>query len=89
MKVREVKLLLEYSFHIGTVVEFVFFFCVLSHNNHFPLRLNNNLVILLLDDNSVMALFVPETSYSSSEGEDDFYDAFDDPFSSHGNSPTR
>lgn len=47
------------------------------------------MVLSLLDDTSVMASFVPETSYSSSEGEDDFYDAFDDPFSSHGNSPTR
>lgn len=36
---------------------------------------------------SVMTLIVPETSYSSSEGEDDFYDANDDPFTSQGNSP--
>lgn len=42
-----------------------------------------------LDDDSspVITLFVPETSYSSSEGEDDFFDANDDPFSSQGNSP--
>lgn len=33
---------------------------------------------------------VPETSYSSSEGEDDFFDANDDPFSSSQlNTPTR
>jgi hypothetical protein len=33
---------------------------------------------------------VPETSYSSSEGEDDFYDANDDPFSSSQvTTPTR
>lgn len=38
---------------------------------------------------SVMTLLVPETSYSSSEGEDDFYDADDnEPFGSQGNSPT-
>jgi len=37
-----------------------------------------------------MTLVVPETSYSSSEGEDDFFDANDDTFtSSQGNSPTR
>lgn len=36
-----------------------------------------------------MTLLVPETSYSSSEGEDDFYDADDnEPFGSQGNSPT-
>lgn len=34
-----------------------------------------------------LGLIVPETSYSSSEGEDDFYDAYDDPFTSVGNSP--
>lgn len=33
-----------------------------------------------------LGLIVPETSYSSSEGEDDFYDAYDDPFTSVGNS---
>lgn len=32
---------------------------------------------------------VPETSYSSSEGEEDFYDANDDPFSSQVTTPTR
>lgn len=32
---------------------------------------------------------VPELSYSSSEGEDDFYDANDDPFSSQVTTPTR
>lgn len=32
---------------------------------------------------------VPETSYSSSEGEDDFYDANDDPFSSQVTTPSR
>ncbi|XP_037035704.1 oxysterol-binding protein-related protein 9 isoform X3 [Bradysia coprophila] len=48
-----------------------------------------SLVIQREDDSApVMTSFVPETSYSSSEGEDDFYDAYDDPFSSHGNSPT-
>lgn len=36
---------------------------------------------------SVLGFVVPETSYSSSEGEDDFYDANDDPFTSQGNSP--
>ncbi|EDW74336.2 uncharacterized protein Dwil_GK21856, isoform A [Drosophila willistoni] len=34
-----------------------------------------------------LGLVVPETSYSSSEGEEDFYDAYDDPFTSLGNSP--
>lgn len=34
-----------------------------------------------------LGLVVPETSYSSSEGEDDFYDAYDDPFTSVANSP--
>ncbi|XP_017867376.1 PREDICTED: oxysterol-binding protein-related protein 9 isoform X2 [Drosophila arizonae] len=34
-----------------------------------------------------LGLVVPETSYSSSEGEDDFYDANDDPFTSLGSSP--
>ncbi|KAH8327327.1 hypothetical protein KR074_010199, partial [Drosophila pseudoananassae] len=34
-----------------------------------------------------LGLVVPETSYSSSEGEDDFYDAYDDPFTSLGSSP--
>lgn len=32
---------------------------------------------------------VPDTSYSSSEGEDDFYDANDDPFASQLTTPTR
>ncbi|KAH8401526.1 hypothetical protein KR009_006203 [Drosophila setifemur] len=34
-----------------------------------------------------LGLVVPETSYSSSEGEEDFYDAYDDPFTSLGSSP--
>ncbi|XP_033152603.1 oxysterol-binding protein-related protein 9 isoform X1 [Drosophila mauritiana] len=34
-----------------------------------------------------LGLVVPATSYSSSEGEDDFYDAYDDPFTSIGSSP--
>ncbi|KAH8297393.1 hypothetical protein KR044_011214 [Drosophila immigrans] len=34
-----------------------------------------------------LGLIVPETSYSSSEGEEDFYDAYDDPFTSLGSSP--
>ncbi|XP_030558343.1 oxysterol-binding protein-related protein 9 isoform X2 [Drosophila novamexicana] len=34
-----------------------------------------------------LGLVVPETSYSSSEGEEDFYDAYDDPFTSVGSSP--
>uniref|UniRef100_A0A1A9V2F3 Uncharacterized protein n=1 Tax=Glossina austeni TaxID=7395 RepID=A0A1A9V2F3_GLOAU len=34
-----------------------------------------------------LAMVVPETSYSSSEGEDDYYDANDDPFTSLGSSP--
>lgn len=38
---------------------------------------------------SVQQRQVPETSYSSSEGEDDFYDANDDPFSSQVTTPTR
>lgn len=38
---------------------------------------------------SVQQQLVPETSYSSSEGEDDFYDANDDPFSSQVTTPTR
>lgn len=33
-------------------------------------------------------LFVPETSYSSSEGEDDFFDANDDPYSSQDKAAT-
>lgn len=33
-------------------------------------------------DTTNMTLLVPETSYSSSEGEDDFYDANDNPYSS-------
>lgn len=37
---------------------------------------------------AALSLFVPETSYSSSEGEEDFYDANDDPFTSQGNSPS-
>lgn len=37
----------------------------------------------------MLHLSVPETSYSSSEGEDDFYDANDDPFSSQVTTPTR
>lgn len=37
----------------------------------------------------IIAAQVPETSYSSSEGEDDFYDANDDPFSSQVTTPTR
>lgn len=36
----------------------------------------------------MLNLSVPETSYSSSEGEDDFYDANDDPFSSQVTTPT-
>ncbi|CRK98250.1 CLUMA_CG011612, isoform A [Clunio marinus] len=36
----------------------------------------------------VLPITVPETSYSSSEGEDDFYDANDDPFSSQVTTPT-
>uniref|UniRef100_A0A0A1XSZ4 Oxysterol-binding protein n=1 Tax=Zeugodacus cucurbitae TaxID=28588 RepID=A0A0A1XSZ4_ZEUCU len=35
-----------------------------------------------------LAVDVPETSYSSSEDEEDFYDANDDPFTSMGNSPS-
>lgn len=35
----------------------------------------------------MLHLSVPETSYSSSEGEDDFYDANDDPFSSQVTTP--
>lgn len=38
-------------------------------------------------NSKILTLTVPETSYSSSEGEDDFYDANDDPFTSQGNSP--
>ncbi|XP_017838261.1 oxysterol-binding protein-related protein 9 isoform X1 [Drosophila busckii] len=34
-----------------------------------------------------LSLAVPETSYSSSEGEEDYYDANDDPFTSLGSSP--
>ncbi|KAI8117469.1 hypothetical protein FF38_13358 [Lucilia cuprina] len=34
-----------------------------------------------------LTMIVPETSYSSSEGEEDFYDANDDPFTSIGSSP--
>lgn len=34
-----------------------------------------------------LSVQVPETSYSSSEGEDDFYDANDDPFSSQVTTP--
>ncbi|XP_026842823.1 oxysterol-binding protein-related protein 9 isoform X1 [Drosophila persimilis] len=34
-----------------------------------------------------LGLVVPETSYSSSEGEEDFYDAHDDPYTSLGSSP--
>jgi len=34
-----------------------------------------------------LGLIVPATSYSSSEGEEDFYDAYDDPFTSIGSSP--
>lgn len=45
------------------------------------------LVCVILTDASILTLIVPETSYSSSEGEDDFFDANDDPFSSQGNSP--
>lgn len=37
----------------------------------------------------MLNIAVPETSYSSSEGEDDFYDANDDPFSSQVTTPTR
>ncbi|CAD7077365.1 unnamed protein product [Hermetia illucens] len=36
---------------------------------------------------NAMSLIVPETSYSSSEGEEDFYDANDDLFVSQGSSP--
>lgn len=36
---------------------------------------------------TMLHLSVPETSYSSSEGEDDFYDANDDPFSSQVTTP--
>ncbi|XP_030388211.1 oxysterol-binding protein-related protein 9 isoform X2 [Scaptodrosophila lebanonensis] len=35
-----------------------------------------------------LGLAVPETSYSSSEGEEDFYDAYDDPFTSLASSPS-
>lgn len=35
-----------------------------------------------------MTLVVPEMSYSSSEGEDDFFDANDDPFTSAAQTPT-
>ncbi|KAL9915793.1 oxysterol-binding protein-related protein 9 [Glossina fuscipes fuscipes] len=38
-------------------------------------------------ENVTTAMVVPETSYSSSEGEDDYYDANDDPFTSLGSSP--
>lgn len=34
-------------------------------------------------DSNLMTLLVPETSYSSSEGEDDFYDANEDPFAAN------
>lgn len=37
---------------------------------------------LTSSDSANMTLLVPETSYSSSEGEDDFYDANDNPYSS-------
>lgn len=43
--------------------------------------------IFLAATTAPLGLIVPETSYSSSEGEDDFYDAYDDPFTSVGNSP--
>ena len=37
----------------------------------------------------IISVQVPETSYSSSEGEEDFYDANDDPFASQVTTPTR
>lgn len=40
-------------------------------------------------DSSLPYVVVPETSYSSSEGEDDYFDANDDLFYSVGSSPTR
>lgn len=41
-----------------------------------------------IDLPTILQVQVPETSYSSSEGEDDFYDANDDPFSSQVTTPT-
>ncbi|XP_023162903.2 oxysterol-binding protein-related protein 9 isoform X1 [Drosophila hydei] len=62
--------------------------------NETHLSLKNELVGDDEDDSATenattapLGLVVPETSYSSSEGEDDFYDANDDPFTSLGNSP--
>ncbi len=37
----------------------------------------------------MLHITVPETSYSSSEGEEDFYDANEDPVFSHLTTPTR
>lgn len=49
-----------------------------------------NIMELVHDGEAPITLVVPDTSYSSSEGEDDFYDANDDPFGNlHNSSTTR
>lgn len=47
----------------------------------------DNLALILAATTAPLGLIVPATSYSSSEGEEDFYDAYDDPFTSIGSSP--
>jgi len=60
---------------------------LLIESNSSALFAFTNLALILTATTAPLGLVVPETSYSSSEGEEDFYDAYDDPFTSLGSSP--